>query len=70
MSHAELKAVVDRSSVEDRLFLSAYLRHLASRGDVCMQGDLASAHREIEQGDKVNLRQMKRLHQTLAKSGL
>jgi len=56
--------------VEERLFLSAYLRHLANRGDAALQGDLASAHREIERGHKVNLRQMKRLHQTLAKSGL
>jgi hypothetical protein len=70
MSRNELKAVVDRSSTEDRLFLSAYLQHLATRDDPAVQTELANAHREITRGRKVNLRQLKRLHRTLASTGL
>jgi hypothetical protein len=72
MSRAELKlkSLVDRSSAAERLFLAAYLRHLASRDDASLQNELMAAHREIEGGKKVGLSQLKRLHQTLAKSGV
>ena len=70
MSRNELKAVVDLSSAEDRLFLSAYLQHLATRDDPSMQAGLTNAHREIVRGKKVSLRQLKRLHRTLASTGL
>lgn len=70
MSRTELQSVVDRSSTEERLFLAAYLRHLSTQNDPNLQAELAGAHREIEGGKKVGLRQLKRLHQTLAKTGL
>lgn len=70
MSRAELTSLVDRSSTEERLFLAAYLRHVATQDDANLQGELAGAHREIESGKKVSLRQLKKLHQTLAKTGL
>ena len=70
MSRNELKAVVDRSSTEDRLFLSAYLQHLATRDDPTTQTELTNAHREISRGKKVNQRQLKRLHRTLANASL
>ncbi len=70
MSRNELKAVVDRSSTEDRLFLSAYLQHLATREDPAVQTELANAHREITCGRKVNLRQLKRLDRSLTRTGL
>jgi hypothetical protein len=70
MSRNELKAVVDRSSVEDRLFLSAYLQHLATRDDPKFQAELTNAHREINRGKRVNLGQLKRLHRTLASASL
>lgn len=70
MSSAELKSLVDRSSTDERLFLAAYLRHLSSQDDVALGDELAGAHREIAGGKKVGLRQLKRLHQTLAKTGL
>ncbi|HKB58356.1 MAG TPA: hypothetical protein VKC51_12290 [Lacunisphaera sp.] len=70
MSRNELQAVVDRSSIEDRLFLSAYLQHLATRDDPAVQAELANAHREITRGRKVNLRQLKRLHRTFTNTGL
>lgn len=70
MSRNELKAVVDRSSQEDRLFLAAYLQHLAGRDDPAVQVELTSAQREITRGRKVNLKQLKRLHRTLLPYGL
>lgn len=70
MSRTELKAIVDRSSAEERLFLSAYLHHLAARDNPAFQEELSHAHREIEQGQKVGLRQLKQLHRTLVKTGL
>ena len=70
MSRNELKAVVDRSSTEDRLFLTAYLQHLATREDPALQTELANAHREITRGRKVTLRQLKRLDRSLTRTGL
>ncbi len=70
MSRTELTALVDRSSTEERLFLAAYLRHVSTQDDPGLHAELAGAHREIEGGKKIGLRQLKRLHQTLAKTGL
>jgi len=70
MSRNELKAIVDRSSSEERLFLSAYLQHLATRNDPAVQAELANANREIARGRKVSLPQMKRLHRSLASASL
>ena len=52
MSRNELQALVDRSSSEDRLFLTAYLRHLATRNDSAVQSELANANREINRGKR------------------
>jgi len=70
MSRNELQAVVDRSSTEDRLFLSAYLQHLSTRDVPAVQTELTNAHREITRGRKVNLRQLKRLDRSLTSTGL
>lgn len=70
MSRTELKKIVDRSSPADRLFLTAYLHHLATREDPVLQADLAAAHTEIERGDKIDLRQLKQLDLMLTKTGL
>ncbi len=70
MSRNELKAIVDRSSAEERLFLSAYLQHLATRDDPATQTELTNAHREIARGKKVGLRQIKQLHRTLTSVSL
>lgn len=67
MSRNELQAVVDRSSSEDRLFLSAYLQHLSTRDDPTVQTELTNAHHEIARGRKVNL---KRLDRRLTSTGL
>lgn len=70
MSHAELKAIIDRSSAEDRLFLAAYLQHLAARDDATVRRELSEAHHEIESGRKVRLTGLKRLHTSLVRAGL
>ena len=70
VSRTELKSIVDRSSAEDRLFLSAYLQHLGARDDAAVKRELDETHREIERGKKVSLSQLKRLHSTLARAGL
>lgn len=66
MSRSELQALVNRSSSTDRLFLSAYLRHLATRDDAATQTELTNANREIVRGKKVGLQQMKQLHRSLS----
>jgi hypothetical protein len=70
MSRNELKAIVDRSSAQERLFLSAYLQHLGAKNDPAVQADLANANKEISRGRKIGLRQMKQLHRSLSKAGL
>jgi hypothetical protein len=70
MSRVELKSIVDRSSAEDRLFLSAYLQHVAARDDVTVQREVLDAHREIAKGKKVRLAGLKRLHSGLVRAGL
>ncbi len=70
MSRAELKEIVDRSSPADRLFLTAYLHHLATREDPMLQADLAAAHAEIERGDKIDLRQLRELDRGPKRVGL
>jgi len=62
--------MVDRSSAEDRLFLSAYLQHVAAREDAAVQRELAEAHQEIAKGKKVRLAGLKRLHTGLVRAGL
>jgi hypothetical protein len=70
MSRDELQAIVDRSSTEERLFLAAYLRHLANRDDPTVRREISLSHSEIRRGKKVTLRKLKRLNGMLAKTGL
>lgn len=70
VSRAELKSLVDRSSAAERLFLAAYLHHLTARDNPAVQQEVDLAHREIEHGKKISLRQLKQLHRTLEKTGL
>ena len=70
MSRNELQAIVDRSSTGERLFLTAYLQHLAARNNPAAHTELADANREITRGHKVGLRQMKQLHRSLSSASL
>lgn len=70
MSRTELQSIVDRSSAEDRLFLTAYLPHVAAREDATVKRELDEAHGEIERGGKVRVSQLRRLHTSLRRAGL
>ena len=70
MSVAELKRIVDKTSTEERLFLQAYLDHLARAGDPANAADLSRRMREMDAGKKVTLALAKKLHESLLKQGL
>ena len=70
MSVAELKQTVDTLSTEERLFLSAYLHHLARAGDPAHKAQLGERLRRMEAGKKVTLEQAQRLHESLESAGL
>lgn len=70
MSRNELTDIVDHSSSQDRLFLSAYLRHLGTNKVSAARAELANANREITRGHKIGLRHMKQLLHSLTKAGL
>jgi hypothetical protein len=70
MSVVELKKVVDKSTPEERLFLEAYLLHLRRRDDPANAADLSKRMSEMDQGKKITLAKVKKLHQALVKQGL
>ncbi|MEI9897756.1 MAG: hypothetical protein WDN28_28845 [Chthoniobacter sp.] len=70
MSHAELIEIVNRSSPEDRLFLSAYLEHLARTSNPDDGRDLDRRLEAMRGGDEVSLDEARKLHEALASKGL
>jgi len=54
MSHAQLIEFVDRSSPEDRLFLQAYLEHVARASDPEYGRDLDRRLEAMRAGDEVS----------------
>lgn len=70
MSVVELKKMVDQTTPEERMFLQAYLDHLARRDDPANAQDLTRRMKEMDAGKKVTLAQAKKLHQALLKQGL
>jgi hypothetical protein len=70
MSHSELIEFVDRSSLEDRLFLHAYLEHVARSSDPEYGRDLDRRLEAMRSGDEVSLEDARRLHEALASQGL
>ncbi|HSI11110.1 MAG TPA: hypothetical protein VK961_03660 [Chthoniobacter sp.] len=70
MSHAELIEIVNRSSPEDRIFLSAYLEHLARNADAENGRDLDRRLDAMRAGNEVGLDEVRKLHETLASQGL
>jgi hypothetical protein len=70
MSRDQLIEFVDRSSAEDRLFLRAYLEHLARAS--CPEGgrDLDRRLEAMRAGDEVRLEDARKLHEALASQGL
>jgi len=70
MSHSQLIEFVDQSSPEDRLFLRAYLEHLAKSFDPDYARDLDSRLEAMRAGDEVRLEDARKLHEALASQGL
>jgi len=70
MSTAELKQTAESLNAEERIFLAAYLKHLARRDDPAYQAELTRLNDEIEGGRKFTLDQVQHLHETLKARGL
>lgn len=70
MSRAELIEFVDRSSLEDRLFLRAFLEHRARASDPEDGRDLDRRLDAMRAGDEVRLEDARKLHEALASQGL
>jgi hypothetical protein len=62
--------IVDRTSPEERLFLSAYLEHLARAGDPENGRDLDRRLDSMRAGEEVSLEEARKLHEALAARGL
>ena len=70
MSRLELTAFVDGTSPEDRLFLHAYIEHLA-RGDEPEYGrELDRRLERMRGGHEVSLDDARKLHEELAARGM
>jgi hypothetical protein len=70
MSRAELIEIVDRTSPEDRLFLHAYIEHLARAADPEDGGELDRRLESMRAGNEVSLDEARKLHDALAAQGL
>jgi hypothetical protein len=70
MSHSQLIEFVERSSPEDRLFLQAYLEHLARASDPEFGQDLDRRLEAMRAGDEVRLADARKLHEALDSQGL
>ena len=70
MSHTELIEIVDRSSLEERVFLSAYLEHLSRTADPEHGRELDRRLESMRAGNEVSLEDARKLHEALAVRGL
>jgi hypothetical protein len=70
MSRQELIEIVDRTSAEDRLFLQAYIEHLARVADSADGAELDQRLDAMRAGREVSLEEARRLHDALAAKGL
>ena len=70
MSTTELKAVVDRATPEERVFLEHYLAHLRRVEDPQYAETLADRHRDMDAGLKVKWTEIKRIHRDMLKEEL
>ena len=70
MTVQELKQGIEASAPEDRLFLAAYLKHLAQKDDPAYRAELARRRDEMGGGKRFSLEQVKRVHENLEAEGL
>jgi hypothetical protein len=62
--------IVDRTSPEERLFLGAYLEHLARAADPENGRELDRRLESMRAGQEVSLAEVRKLHEALAARGL
>ena len=70
MSRAELIEIVDQTTPEDRLFLHAYIGHLARAADAGNGHELDRRLDAMRAGHEVSLDDARKLHEELAARGL
>ncbi len=70
MTVAEIKSGIEQSTLEERAYLAAFLKHLARKDDPAYQSELTRLNEEIDSGKKISLAQAKQLHETLKAEGL
>jgi len=70
MSRSQLIEFVDGTSSEDRIFLQAYLEHVARASDAEYGRDLDHRLEAMRAGEEVNLEDVRKLHEALASQGL
>jgi hypothetical protein len=70
MSRTELIAIVDQASPEDRVFLQAYVEHLARAANPESGNDLDRRLESMRAGREISLDDARRLHEELAAKGL
>ena len=70
MSRAELIAIIDQTSPEDRVFLQAYVEHLARAADPESGRELDRRLEAMRGGNEISLEDARRLHEELAAKGL
>ena len=70
MSRVELIQIVDRTSPEDRLFLHAYIEHLARAADAENGRELDRRLELMRGGHEVSLEEARKLHDALAAQNL
>ena len=70
VSVTELKQTIDTLGPEERVFVAAYLQHLARVEDPQHQAKLGERMRRMDAGRKITLDQAQRLHEALEAEGL
>lgn len=70
MSRAEIIAMVDQTSPEDRIFLRAYIDYLTRSADSESGSDLDRRLDAMRGGKEFSLDDVRRLHEELAAKGL
>ena len=66
MSNQQLMEVVDRSTEEERIFLRAYLDHVAEANDPAYRAEIA---RRIDHGTYYTLEEVEAMHRKLEAEG-
>jgi hypothetical protein len=66
----ELKRRIDETSADERVALAAYFRHITRKDDPAYQAELFRLNQEIDEGKRVPLDQVLRLHESLKDAGL